>query len=144
MKSIKWGSPNTSAVAKVTLIVLMDILATIASFFFGLWMRFDFVFADISTLFLENFGHYIVLWCGITVTVFFLFRLYNSIWVFVSTPEVFRILGAYIVLGIVGVAGFHFYGVVLPRGSCLIGFVLSFCCTVGIRFSYRLIRTAQI
>ena len=144
MKSIKWGSPNTSAVAKVTLIVLMDILATIASFFFGLWMRFDFVFADIPTLFLENFGHYIVLWCGITVTVFFLFRLYNSIWVFVSTPEVFRILGAYIVLGIVGVAGFHFYGVVLPRGSCLIGFVLSFCCTVGIRFSYRLIRTAQI
>ena len=78
------------------------------------------------------------------MTVFFLFRLYNSIWVFVSTPEVFRILGAYIVLGIVGVAGFHFYGVVLPRGSCLIGFVLSFCCTVGIRFSYRLIRTAQI
>ena len=144
MKSIKWGSPNTSAVAKVTLIVLMDILATMVSFFFGLWMRFDFVFADIPTLFLENFGHYIVLWCVITVTVFLLFRLYNSIWVFVSTPEVFRILGAYIVLGIVGVAGFHFYGVVLPRGSCLIGFVLSFCCTVGIRFSYRLIRTAQI
>ena len=144
MKSIKWGSPNTSAIAKVTLIMLMDVLATMVSFFFGLWMRFDFVFADIPTLFLENFGHYIVLWCGITVTVFFLFRLYNSIWVFVSTPEVFRILGAYIVLGIVGVAGFHFYGVVLPRGSCLIGFVLSFCCTVGIRFSYRLIRTAQI
>ena len=144
MKSIKWGSPNTSAIAKVTLIMLMDVLATMVSFFFGLWMRCDFVFADIPTLFLENFGHYIVLWCGITVTVFFLFRLYNSIWVFVSTPEVFRILGAYIVLGIVGVAGFHFYGVVLPRGSCLIGFVLSFCCTVGIRFSYRLIRTAQI
>ena len=144
MKSIKWGSPNTSAIAKVTLIMLMDVLATMVSFFFGLWMQFDFVFADIPTLFLENFGHYIVLWCGITVTVFFLFRLYNSIWVFVSTPEVFRILGAYIVLGIVGVAGFHFYGVVLPRGSCLIGFVLSFCCTVGIRFSYRLIRTAQI
>ena len=144
MKSIKWGSPNTSAVAKVTLIVLMDILATIASFFFGLWMRFDFVFADISHVFLENFGHYIGLWCAITIAVFVLFRLYNSIWVFVSTPEVFRILGAYFVLGIVGVMGFHFYGVVLPRGSCLIGFVLSFCCTVGIRFSYRLIRTAQI
>ena len=46
MKSIKWGSPNTSAIAKVTLIMLMDVLATMVSFFFGLWMRFDFVFAD--------------------------------------------------------------------------------------------------
>lgn len=144
MKSLKLGKPNTAAMAKVTLIILMDILATLVSFFFGLWMRFDFVFADISHIFLENYGRYIGLWCAITVGVFVLFRLYNSIWVFVSTPEVFRILGAYLVLGIVGVLGFRYFGTLLPRGSALIGFVLSFCCTVGIRFSYRLVRTAQI
>ena len=144
MKSLKLGKPNTAAMAKVTLIILMDVLATLVSFFFGLWMRFDFVFADISHIFLENYGRYIGLWCAITVGVFVLFRLYNSIWVFVSTPEVFRILGAYLVLGIVGVLGFRYFGILLPRGSALIGFVLSFCCTVGIRFSYRLVRTAQI
>ena len=144
MKSLKLGKPNTAAMAKVTLIILMDVLATLVSFFFGLWMRFDFVFADISHIFLENYGRYIGLWCAITVGVFVLFRLYNSIWVFVSTPEVFRILGAYLVLGIVGVLGFRYFGTLLPRGSALIGFVLSFCCTVGIRFSYRLVRTAQI
>ena len=48
MKSFKWGSPNASAFAKVTLIVVMDILATMISFFFGLWMRYDFVFGAIS------------------------------------------------------------------------------------------------
>ena len=144
MKSFKWGSPNASAFAKVTLIVVMDILATMISFFFGLWMRYDFVFGAISHYYLENYAHYIGIWCAITVAVFVLFRLYNSIWVFVSTPEVFRILGAYFVLAVLGVLGFHFFGVVLPRGSALIGFVLSLCCTVGIRFSYRLIRTAQI
>jgi len=133
-----------SGVHKVALIVVMDILATMISFFFGLWMRFDFVFADISHRFLEGYADHIALWCAITVAVFFLFRLYNSIWVFVSTSEVFRIIGAYGVLAVIGVLVFHYYGVVLPRGSCLIGFVLSFCCTVGIRFSYRLVRTAQI
>ena len=100
MKSFKWGSPNTSAFAKVTLIVVMDILATMISFFFGLWMRYDFVFGAISHYYLENYAHYIGIWCAITVAVCVLFRLYNSIWVFVSTPEVFRILGAYFVLAV--------------------------------------------
>jgi len=144
MNSFNRKMLNRSAISKVLLIVVMDILATMVSFFFGLWMRFDFVFADISPRFLEGYADYIALWCAVTVAVFFLFRLYSSIWVFVSTSEVFRIIGAYAVLGVLGVLAFHFYGVILPRGSCLIGFVLSFCCTVGIRFSYRLLHTAKV
>ena len=144
MNSFNRKNLNRSALSKVLLIVVMDILATMVSFFFGLWMRFDFVFADISPRFLEGYADYIALWCAVTVAVFFIFRLYSSIWVFVSTSEVFRIIGAYTVLGVLGVLAFHFYGVILPRGSCLIGFVLSFCCTVGIRFSYRLLHTAKV
>ena len=132
------------AITKVFIIMMMDILATMISFFFGLWMRFDFVFKAIDVSFLEGYANYIGIWCAITVLVFFLFQLYNSIWAFVSTSEVFRIFGAYVVLGIIGVAVFHFYGVVLPRGSCLIGLVLSLFCTVCIRFSYRMVKTAQL
>jgi len=135
---------NKAGISKVALIVTLDVLATMVSFFFGLWMRFDFVFKDISPVFLDGYANYIGAWCAITVAVFFIFQLYNSIWAFVSTSEVFRIFGAYVVLGVIGVAVFHFYGVVLPRGSCLIGLVLSLFCTVGIRFSYRLLRTAQL
>ena len=132
------------AVTKVFIIMMLDILATMVSFFFGLWMRFDFVFKAIDPIFLDGYANYIGIWCAVTVAVFFLFQLYSSIWAFVSTSEVFRIFGAYTVLGIIGVVVFHFYGVVLPRGSCLIGLVLSLCCTVGIRFSYRLMKTAQL
>ena len=135
---------NRVAVTKVFIIMMLDILATMVSFFFGLWMRFDFVFKAIDPIFLDGYANYIGIWCAVTVAVFFLFQLYSSIWAFVSTSEVFRIFGAYVVLGIIGVVGFHFYGVVLPRGSCLIGLVLSLCCTVGIRFSYRLLKTAQL
>ena len=135
---------NRAGISKVALIVILDVLATIVSFFFGLWMRFDFVFHAIDPVFLDGYANYIDVWCAVTVAVFFLFQLYSSIWAFVSTSEVFRIFGAYAVLGVIGVVGFHFYGVVLPRGSCLIGLVLSLCCTVGIRFSYRLLKTAQL
>lgn len=129
---------NLSVAAKVAMIMLMDVLATAASFFLGLWVRADFRFADIRADHMAGYLSAIGPWCVITVIVFLLFRLYNSIWAFVSTPEVFRITGAYIVLGVIGVVIFHFDGILMPRGSMVIGFLLSFVCSVSIRFSYRL------
>ena len=130
-------------VSKITAIAVMDILATMASYFFGLWFRYDFVFAEIRDTHLQGYLSAILPWCGITVIVFLCFRLYSSIWAFVGTSEVFRILGAYVVLAVVGVSVFHFDGFLMPRSSMVVGFMLSFMCTVGIRFSYRLLRTAQ-
>ncbi len=142
MVSFKRNNLNISVASKVLLIAVMDIVATAACYFFGLWLRYDFKFQDIKPAFLEGYVSHILPWCAITVAVLICFNLYNSIWVFVSTSEVFRIAGAYCVLGVLGVV-FRFYGVAIPRSSCIVGFVFSFVCTVGIRFSYRLIRTAQ-
>ena len=139
-KPTKW---NRAIISKVTGIVAADILATLASFFFGLWFRYDFVFADIRSAHLAGFLSAIGPWCAITIVVFAIFRLYSSIWAFVSTSEVFRIIGAYVVLAVIGTTIFHFDGILMPRSSMVVGFVFSFVCTVGIRFSYRLVRTAQ-
>ncbi len=81
-------------------------------------------------------------WCLITVAVFWCFRLYSSIWAFVSTSEVFRITGAYLVLAVIGLILFPFDGTVMPRSSMLVGFLFSYVCSVAIRFSYRLWLTA--
>lgn len=140
----KRGNLTKTTISKVIMIMLMDVIATMACYFFGLWLRADFVFSNISQVFLDGYVHNIGLWCGITVGVFLVFNLYNSIWAFVSTSEVFRIIGAYIVLWAVGVLGFRFYGVAMPRSSCVIGFVFSFVTTVFIRFSYRLLYTARM
>ncbi len=144
MGSSKLSKLNMTALSKIVMIIVLDVLATSASFFFGLWFRYDFVFADIRQVHLEGFLSAIGPWCAITVLVFAVFHLYNSIWVFVSTSEVFRILGAYCALAVVGVCVFHFDGLLMPRSSMVVGFAFSFVCTVGIRFSYRLIRTAQM
>lgn len=134
---------NLTMASKVLLIVVMDVLATAISFFFGLWFRADFVFAEISPVHLNGYITAVLPWCTITVIVFFLFNLYSSIWAFVSTSELFRILGAYVLLAVIGVTVFHFDGYFMPRSSMLVGFIFSFICTVGIRFSYRLILSAQ-
>ena len=130
------------ALKKPVLIALMDVLAIMASFFVGLWLRFDFSFRAIPMQFLEGYLSSIGIWCVVSIAVFVCFSLYNSIWAFVSSSELFRIIGAYLVLAVIGVAGLHFYGEVMPRASCIIGFILSFSMTVAIRFSYRLLLSA--
>ena len=134
---------NLGMAPKVIFIMMLDVLATVVSFFLGLWFRYDFSFAEIRPVHMEGFLSAIGLWCVITLLVFWIFQLYNSIWAFVSTPEVFRITGAYVVLGVIGVLVFHFDGNLMPRSSMVVGFLFSFVSTVTIRFSYRLLRTAQ-
>ena len=127
-----------SALMKVLLIMALDALATTSSMFLGLWFRYDFSFEEIPQAHMDGFVGAIGLWCLITIGVFAMFRLYSCIWSFVSTPEVFRIIAAYCVLAVVGVLVFHFDGVLIPRSSMIMGILISFVCTVAIRFSYRM------
>ena len=143
MNPFKHKKTYLDTLAKLLLIVLLDVLATVVSFFFGLWFRADFIFSEIHRYHLESFLPTMGIWCVITVAVFALFRLYSSIWAFVSTSEVFRIVGAYLVLAVAALFVFGFDGYVLPRASTVVGFLLSFVFTVSIRFSYRLMRAAQ-
>ena len=139
----KKDNKKLEAMSKLCMIAVLDMIVVAISYFFGLWLRYDFKFQDIAPMFLEGYVSNVWLWCAMHVVVFAIFRLYNSIWVFASTSEAFRIIGAYIVLAVIGGFGMHLYGVVLPRSSCLMGMMFSFLGTVGIRFSYRLIRTAM-
>ncbi len=139
----KPNNRNIGTVSKVIAIMILDVIATLFCFFMGLWFRADFVFENIRDTHLEGFLSMMGPWCAITILVFCCFRLYSSIWAFVSTSEVFRIVSAYVVLAVIGVTVFHFDGSLMPRSSMAVGFVFSFVCTVGIRFSYRLWITLQ-
>lgn len=132
-----------SEISKVILIVILDVVMTAAAFFFGLWFRADFVFSEIFHSHLQNFLQLIGPWCAITVFVFLCFSLYRSVWVFVGTSEVFRIVGAYVVLAVIGGVLFPFDGSFMPRSSMVVGFLFSFLNTLLTRFSYRLVREAM-
>ena len=143
MKIKKPSFLNITVLSKVLLIMTLDVVSTMGSFFLGLWFRYDFSFQEIRGEHLAGFLSAIGPWCAITVLVFLCFRLYSSIWAFVSTSEVFRIIGAYVVLAVLGVTLFRFDGFLMPRASMVVGYLISLVCTVAIRFSYRLLRTAQ-
>ena len=127
------------SVPKILLIIFVDVISIFAAFFAALWFRFDCKYSAIPIDFLLTYVKLILPWCAICVGVFTAFKLYNSIWSFVGTDEVFRIGEAYGVLVLAGVLVVWLGNIKMPRSFYVVGMVLSVCSTLVIRFAYRLI-----
>ena len=74
------------------------------------------------------------------MVVFYGCRLYHSIWRLASVAELRRIIAAYTLLIPIYVAGGFFMKLRMPTSYYIMGYIISFCMTTGIRFSYRLLR----
>ncbi|MBR4131761.1 MAG: polysaccharide biosynthesis protein, partial [Oscillospiraceae bacterium] len=129
------------ALGKRALIIgAVDLLSICVSFFAALWLRFDFQFKAIPAEFLTTYCEIILPWCGICIAMFSLFGLYSSIWSFVSTDELLRILEAYGLLALIGYVLSRVLGILMPKSFYVVGIIFSIVATVSIRFSWRMLR----
>jgi len=129
---------------KKLLIVTMDIVAIAASFFVALWLRFDFHLGSIPEAYLNGYLNSIFIWCAISVVAFSVAKLYNSVWVFVSTDELFRVVITHGVLALVGLGYIKLFDMHMPRAYYVLGFIFSCISIIVIRFSYRALRQVKI
>lgn len=128
-------------------LLLYDLFAVNAAYFAGLWLRFDCTFSRIPTNYLTSFLHYAPFYSAACLVVFWVFRLYYSIWRFASYDEFSRILVAVILTGVVHPAGITVLGALVPALAIIrmpisyyiVGFVLQTILLLGVRFSYRLV-----
>lgn len=127
---------------RVLLIIFVDILSLIVAWYGALWMRFDFSINAIPRNYLTTLNHFILPVILLTLAVYYAFRLYRSVWTFVSIHELSRVVAAYAALIVVYgalVLLFHFD---LPRSVYVMAYILSFLFAAGIRISYRFLRLA--
>jgi len=124
--------------------LILDILCILFSFLFALWLRFDFSFDLIPKEYFSELLSCLPYWCVISVIVFKIFDLYNSVWSFASENEVFKISLSYVVLVVIGIFAVVFLKIDLPRSVYLIGLVFSYILTIVIRFSYRVLRIVRV
>ena len=132
-----------SRVNRIGILVLLDILSLLFCYGFALFLRFDFMYSNIlasSQYHVVNYLRSMPLWCAVTVLVFFLMRLYHSIWRQASMAELKSIILAYLLL-------VPCYAVIawqmhlrLPKSYYVMGFLLNFCVSTAIRFSFRILR----
>ena len=121
------------------LLMLYDFTAVALSYCLALWIRFDCKFSRIETGYLQAYGKSILIYGLFCVVVFWFLRLYKSIWRFASYSELLRVVVATLITGAVYIVGISTCVGRMPVSYYLIGIVIQFCLTLGIRFSYRFV-----
>ena len=125
---------------KAILLAFMDSLIILASYLAALLMRFDFRFSAIPVDYLQGYVWSMPFWITATIVVFYGCRLYHSVWRLASFHEARMMVTSYMILAVVYTVGTMYMHLHMPKSYYFMGYILSFCLTTGIRFSYRLIR----
>ena len=72
-------------------LIIYDTIAIAGSYFLALWIRFDCQYGKIPQEFMQAYKSSIMLYAVFCVVVFWLLRLYKSIWRFASYSELIRV-----------------------------------------------------
>jgi len=134
---------DNSWILRAFIIAFFDVCAIFISYFVALWMRYDFIISRIPSGYIDGYRTLTWMYAVIAVTVFYMFRLYHSIWRFASVNELARMVIANIVLAVLIVLISELCNIRMPVSFYLVGFMLSFIITTGVRFSYRFLRAAR-
>ena len=142
-KIVSWWSSILQRMqwkSRAMILVFIDILSISASYFAALLLRFDFIYSNIPAEYLEGYIRSLPYWLIVTVVTFYILRLYHSVWSFAGVSELVRMVAAYLILIPFYVGGCLVMDLSMPRSFYFIGYIVSFCLTIGVRFSYRLLR----
>lgn len=131
---------NRDLCKKIIVIGLVDVLSVLGSYFFALLLRFDFIYSAIPESYLDTYLWSIPFWCVASVVIFYMMRLYHSIWSYAGTAELWRIVKSYVILLPLLLAFAWVTGMRMPKSYYVMGFIMSFGMTTAIRFSYRFVR----
>lgn len=127
-------------IVRAFILAFLDIIFIAGSYFLALMLRFDFVYSHIDQQCLVGFKKLIIPYCICAVAIFYIFRLYHSIWRFASISELERMVLAWGVFQFIVLIIYYITKIRMPlsfwAGGALMGFLL----TTSIRFAYRFLR----
>lgn len=124
---------------KIVAIYLMvfDAFAIIFSYYFGLWLRFDFKASEIPPSYLQSYVRFISIYIAATILFFWAMHMYKGMWRFAGLGEFVRYSYSSIIASAV-----HFVAITLifgrmPISYYVVGAVMQLILVVCARFSYR-------
>ena len=120
---------------------LTDTFLLNACVYLSLIMRFDVGIVSIEPQYINNYVDNMLFYTIISLLIFWLFRLYHSLWQYASIAEVYRIAEACITVEVVHFLSNKMVGNMLPRScyfNAAIYLIIAICAS---RFMYRMIRT---
>ena len=120
---------------------LTDTFLLNACVYLSLIMRFDVGIVSIEPQYISNYVENVLPYTIMSLLIFWLFRLYHSLWQYASIAEVYRIAEACIIVELVHFLSNKIMGNMLPRScyfNAAIYLIIAICAS---SFMYRMIRT---
>ena len=130
-------------VTRIVLLILADMFAILLASMLSLYVRYEFQFMDVPRAFwvavLEAYFPNVL----ITLIIFNIFRLYNSVWRYASDTELVNIMIAVVICAVMQPVLFWLLERSIPVSyPFFYGFFMAVF-TGGVRFSYRFLRMVQ-
>jgi len=130
-------------ITRILLLVVTDMVAVMASSALSLYVRYEFSFMSIEPQFWKAIQDAYLLNVFVTLIIFYIFRLYNSVWRYASDTEMVNVVIAVTICSIMQPVIFWLLGTYVPRSfQFFYGFFMAIF-TGGVRFSYRFLRMVQ-
>lgn len=131
---------NPKAV-RVGVLVLADIIIINIAAFLALYSRFEFSFTSLKQSgLLDPMVRYAVINTLVTLVIFYVLRLYHSMWEFASTAELVRIGAAAVTSSVFYWAGSTLLRYRVPRSFPLLYLLFLGVLLAGVRMGYRFVR----
>lgn len=130
-------------VTRILLLVATDIFAVIVSSVLSLYVRYDFSFREIDPVFWKAIQDAYVINIFVTLIIFYIFRLYNSVWRYASDTELVNVAIAVVICAVMQPVIFWLLNTRVPKSFPFFYAFFMAIFTGGVRFSYRFLRMVQ-
>ncbi|MCI8966642.1 MAG: polysaccharide biosynthesis protein [Lachnospiraceae bacterium] len=131
---------NPQLAQRRIVLVILDIMTVCVAGIAPLWIRFELNYRDIPQVYLNSAWDFMIANVVMTLVVFYVFKLYHSLWAFAGTAEVQNILAACILSAILDFVGLKILRYPIPRSYYFVYALVLTGITTGTRFSYRIMR----
>ena len=143
MEGIKNKLHDRELLLRQICLLLLDALATFAAGMFGLLLRFDLDFTKIQEPYFDQMWMTLVPNIITVLVVYWLFRLYHSVWRSAGYYEIQMIFLAGAVATLLQLLGMTLLGMKMPRSYWFLYFAVLVILTVATRFTYRVLRRVR-
>lgn len=131
---------NVQLLQRRAALVILDIMTVCIASIAPLCIRFELNYKDIPDVYLTSAWNFMAVNVVMTLVIFYLFRLYHSLWAFAGTAEVQNILAACVLSAIVDFVGMKVMDYPIPRSYYFTYALVLTGITTLVRFSYRIMR----
>lgn len=137
-----WNRLNSQILHRRIVLIIFDIMTVCVSSVIPLWLRFIDE-ETIPDIYMGSAWDFLLINIFITLIVFYLFKLYQSLWAFAGPTEAQNIVAACFLCAVLNYGGMKLLHFPIPRSYFFMyAMVLTAITTFG-RFSYRFIRSIR-